>query len=105
ISAFASNGDNQYSTTFEIQNGNYTAAGTSGFIDWKLEGTAQIALPGDNPLKLRAEFFNTHEGLGKRSSSGKVEPDQLSISTVNASYQFGSDQGLGRILVDANSYM
>src|SRR5690606_33510375 len=80
------------------------AAGATGYIDWKLEGTAEFALPGSNPLKLRAEHFNTHEGLDKGFSQGNNGPDKLSISTVNTSYQFGNDQGLGRVVLDANSY-
>jgi hypothetical protein len=103
--AFASDGKNQFSSTLEILNGNYSAPGAANFVDLRFEGTARVPLDQQNLLKLRSEFFNTHENLDAAFRKGNsAGPQRFTTSTVNGSYEYTTTGGMGRVVLDAGSY-
>lgn len=105
VSAFASTGSTRISTALEIHNGNYTAPGAENFVDWKLESAANIEVTPQNQLQVRAELFNTHEGLGNAFSlGGPTEAKRLTTSSLTTSYQYGSDADRSRWVLDAGTF-
>jgi hypothetical protein len=102
LAAFASDGKNQFSSTLEILNGNYSATGAANFVDLRFEGNARLPLDQQNVVKLRSEFFNTHENLGTAFRKGQsAVPQRFTTSTVNGSYEYSTKQGKGRLVLDA----
>lgn len=105
LAAFASDGKNQYSSTLEILNGNYSATGAANFIDLRFEGTARVPLDQQNLIKLRSEFFNTHENLDAAFRKGLSPiPQRFTTSTVNGSYEYTTEHGVGRLVLDGGTY-
>jgi hypothetical protein len=105
LAASASDGKNQFSSTLEILNGNYSARGADNFVDLRFEGNAKIPLDQRNLIKLRSEFFNTHETLGTAFRKGNSSPlDRFTISTVNGSYEYATRNGKGRLVLDTGTY-
>ncbi len=105
LAAFASDGKNQFSSTLEILNGNYSATAAENFVDLRFEGTARLPLDQQNVVKLRSEFFNTHENLGAAFRRGQsAVPQRFTTSTVNGSYEYSTRQGRGRLVLDTGTY-
>ena len=107
LAASASDGKNQFSSFVEILNGNYSASapGAINFVDLRFEGTARLPLDPQNVIKLRSEFFNTHETLGTAFRNGNARvPDRFTTSTVNASYEYSTAQAKGRLVMDTGTF-
>lgn len=105
VSAFASTGATRLATVLEIHNGNYTAPGAQNFVDWKLQSSANTELTPQSHVKVRAEVFNTHEGMSNAfSRGGSTEATRFTTSSLNTSYQYGSDANRSRWVLDAGSF-
>lgn len=105
LAAFASDGKNQFSSTLEILNGNYSATAAANFVDLRFEGNARLPLNRQSLIKLRSEFFNTHENLDAAFRNGKrAVPQRFTTSTVNGSYEYTTTGGNARLVLDAGTY-
>jgi polysaccharide biosynthesis protein VpsM len=107
IVATISRGPDNYSSTLEIQNGNYSATREDDYADWKIATAAHIELDVRNIVDLEAEYFNTHEVRGTGFSQGDFftpVPDKFNTSRLTARYQYGTDESRGRIVLDVAGF-
>lgn len=95
----------QFSSTVEVQNGNYSAAGNAGYVDWKLENMARFTLDGARSIKLRTENFNTHEGAGKAQvPDEEYAPARFTTSIFDTSYEQALWGKRGKLVLDAGTF-
>jgi hypothetical protein len=105
LAAFASDGKNQFSSTLEILNGNYSTPDAANFIDLRFASSARLPLDEQNLVKVSSEFFNTHENIDTAFRNGQSSaPQRFTTSTVNGSYEYTTAQGKGRLVLDAGRY-
>jgi hypothetical protein len=105
ITAFAAKGNKQLSTSFEILNGSYSASGAAPFIDWKVDGAVRAEPMPQHVVKVRAELFNTHEAVGAAFRNSADDAARFTLSTLNTSYEFGNQNDLGRLVLDATTFV
>ena len=105
LAAFVTDGKNQFSSSLEILNGNYSARGVDSFVDTSFEGAARFALGRRNLIKLHGEFFNTHEKLDTAFKNGSSSlPERFTTSTISSSYEYATPQRNGRIVIDVGTF-
>ncbi|MES2623674.1 MAG: hypothetical protein V4628_00210 [Pseudomonadota bacterium] len=105
LAAFASDGKNQFSSSLEILNGNYSTRQADNFVDFRVENTARVPLDERNVVKLRSELFNTHETLNSSFRKGDAPvPNRFTTSTVNGSYEYATSKGKGRMVLDSGTF-
>lgn len=102
ITALASQDGRELSSTFEVQNGNYSAGRLDNFLDWRFENALGLELGPQDRLRLRTELFDSHE-----ASNDAFRPNAASqhftASSVTGSYEHSAWRGRAKLLVDAGS--
>jgi hypothetical protein len=100
VTALVGGEHRQFSSTLEVQNGNYSAAGDASYIDWRLENSARFALDDTRSLRLRSESFNTHEGAGSAVVPVN-DPARFLSSTLDTSFEQALWGRRGQLVIDA----
>lgn len=91
----------------QIDEANYSATDEDDYTDWRVGGDAHLQMNVRNSLDLNAGFFRTRETRGTGFSQGgflPTTPDRYEETTYGASYQFGTRDSLGRLVLSADNY-
>lgn len=91
----------------QIDEANYSATSEDDYTDWRVTGDAHLQMDVRNAFDFNAGFFRTRETRGTGFSQGgflPTTPDRYEETTYGASYQFGTRDSLGRLVLSANSY-
>lgn len=107
INAYTESGPNTFDFNAEVINGEYSATSEDDYTDFYLSGDAGLEINRLNSVNLYASFFDTHERRGTGFSQGSNlpdVPDEFDATEYGLSYQFGSGESQGRLVVDAGRY-
>jgi Uncharacterized protein conserved in bacteria (DUF2320). len=105
VTAVVSGGQHRFSSSFEVHNGNYSAPGSTGYFDWKLENQARLQFDGGRSLRFRTENFSTHEGAGTTNvpKDGR-EPARFATESFDTSFEQSLWDRRGQLVLDAGSF-
>lgn len=107
IEAISENNGNSFRLAGEINEANYSATDEDDYTDWRIDADAHLQMNVRNSLDFNAGFFRTRETRGTGFSQGgflPTTPDRYEETTYGASYQLGTSESLGRLVLSANSY-
>jgi len=107
IEAVTESNGNSLNLAAQIDEANFSATDEDDYTDWRIEGDAHLQMNVRNALDFNAGFFRTREMRGTGFSQGgflPTSPDRYEETTFGASYQFGSRDSLGRLVLSADSY-
>lgn len=102
ITALVSHEGREISSTFELQNGNYSAGRLDNFLDWRFENALALQLDGQSRLRLRTEIFDSHESSDDAFGANATS-NHFFASAVNTSYERTTWDGRGKLLIDAGT--
>jgi hypothetical protein len=101
ITALASQDGRELSSTFEVQNGNYSAGRLDNFLDWRFENALGLQLGPQGRVRLRTELFDSHES--DDDAFNPTTSQHFTASTVSTSYEHSAWAGRARLQVNAGS--
>jgi len=91
----------------QIDEANFSATDEDDYTDWRVSGDAHLQMDLRNAFDFNAGFFRTREMRGTGFSQGgflPTTPDRYEETTFSGSYQFGTRESTGRLVLSADSY-
>ena len=91
----------------QIDEANFSATDEDDYTDWRVGGEAHLQMDLRNAFDFNAGFFRTREMRGTGFSQGGLlptTPDRYEETTFGGSYQFGTRESAGRLVLSADSY-
>jgi len=107
IEAITESNGNSLAIAGQIDEANYSATDEDDYTDWRVGGDAHLQMDSRNSIDLNAGFFRTRETRGTGFSQGgflPTSPDRYEETTYGISYQFGTNDSFGRLVLSADSY-
>jgi len=107
IEAITESNGNSLAIAGQIDEANYSATDEDDYTDWRVGADAHLQMDSRNSFDLNAGFFRTRETRGTGFSQGgflPTSPDRYEETTYGASYQFGTRESLGRLVISGDSY-
>ena len=107
LEAVTESNGNSLSLFGQVDEANFSATDEDDYTDWRIGGDAHLQMNVRNSLDFNAGIFRTREMRGTGFSQGgflPTSPDRYEETTYGASYQFGTNDSFGRLVLSANSY-
>ncbi len=107
LEAVAEGNGNSLRLVGQIDEANFSATDEDDYTDWRVSGDAHLQMDLRNAFDFNAGFFRTREMRGTGFSQGgflPTTPDRYEETTFGGSYQFGTNESLGRLVLSADSY-
>lgn len=107
LEAIIDTGRNVFSVAGEVNDADFSATSEDDYTDWRLDANAHLEIDVRNTLDFNAGVFNTREMRGTGFSQGgflPTAPDEYEQTIYGASYQYGTNDSFGRLVLGVDSY-
>lgn len=107
VEAKADNGNSSLTLVGQVDEANYSATSEDDYTDWLASAAGHIGMSGNSSVDLTASYFRTREMRGSGFSQGgflPTTPDRYEDTNYGASYQLGTNETFGRLVLSAVSY-
>lgn len=107
LEALIEDGNNVFSLAGEINEADFSATNEDDYTDWRLDANAHLQMDVRNSFDFNAGLFSTREMRGTGFSQGgflPTAPDEYEDTVLGASYQYGTNDSFGRLVLGVDSY-
>lgn len=107
LEALIEDGNNVFSLAGEINEADFSATDEDDYTDWRLDANAHLQMDVRNSFDFNAGLFSTREMRGTGFSQGgflPTAPDEYEDTVLGASYQYGTNDSFGRLVLGVDSY-
>lgn len=97
-------GANVYSLTYNADIGRYASSSADNFEDQNLSGVAELSFSTRASAKIAPMYQIGHDDRGAFYSPLTATPNTWHKSGIGGSFTYGSDESIGRIVLEASTY-
>lgn len=100
----AESGANTYSLAYNADLARYANSSADNYNDQNLSGVAELSFSTRATLTLTPEYRSGHDDRGSTYSAMTAVPNTWRNTGIAGSFSYGSEESIGRIVVDAGTH-